>query len=151
MIIHQPSHDATSYASGINALVSALGDGWTVSWGLDGKVNNPTTAAAQAEIIAANLTSNPIVFSSGNEPDLWSRVTEAEWGTQWNVYYTDITDDLPSANFETPETATTSNMASYLGSLDLTTSTLTYVTTHYYYGGGGEGIRCDFDCIRPLS
>lgn len=77
-------------ASNLDTFLSALGNGWTLIYGLDLIANDTVTAATTAINLAAAVGVSNVVLQFGNEPSI-NGFTAAAYTTRWNSYYTAVT------------------------------------------------------------
>ena len=122
-------------ADDVAAFASAIGPGWTVDWGLDGKANNTSAAVTHAGyfISAFSRIPNALIFSFDNEPDLWKGYTGSSFQTVWNSYYSALTSAYPSIKYEGIEI--TCGNPSYSDHLAPGLSALQFYSCHKYFTG----------------
>lgn len=125
-------------ATGLAAYLAALGNGWTLIYGLDACDNNATNALTQAGYLITAMGAGNVVFQTGNEPP--SEVcgfTQNQWTTVFNAYYTSITGTYATAKFATPDVTNNSTVQSFTNGTTPGVSGSAYITSHWYpYGTG---------------
>jgi hypothetical protein len=119
-------------ATAAAAFVAALGNGWTIYYGLDAKANNSATAATQAGFIATAFGTANVVFQYGNEPISSGNYTEGTYPTMWNAYDSAVTTAVPGAKRAAWDDANVPGFLTTLGSLTPGVAGLTAVTQHFY-------------------
>lgn len=84
------------------AFIKALPTNWTVIYGINMSVNNPTNCAAEAAYAANALGSRLLGFEIGNEPDEYvnngiraTNYTYAQFRSQWQALAAAITNTVP--------------------------------------------------------
>ncbi len=125
-------------ATGIAQFLAALGNGWTMIYGLDACVNDSASALTQAGYLVTAMGVGNVVFQAGNEPPFEvCGFTQGQWTTVFNAYYSAIRAVYPTSKWAAPDVTNNSTVQSFVNGTTPGVSGLTYVSSHWYpYGIG---------------
>lgn len=124
-------------ANNLEAFRACLGAGWTLIYGLDAAINNPSTAATQAGYIA-NATGSKAIFQFGNEPVSSGNFTISSYQTMWNSYYTAVITAVPAAQLAAWDDWSFGSTQTVINGLTGGVAGLKYITNHWYNNPCGQ-------------
>ncbi|HTV41973.1 MAG TPA: glycosyl hydrolase family 79 C-terminal domain-containing protein [Candidatus Sulfotelmatobacter sp.] len=141
-----------SQVDAFTGFIKALPTNWSVIYGINMSVNNPTNCAAEAAYAANDLGSSLLGFEIGNEPDEYANngiratnFTFAQFLSQWQAMAAAITNTVPGwavTNGENGWTLTgpvsAYNTSGYTVPFAGDEAGVISMVTQHYYRGDGE-------------
>jgi hypothetical protein len=109
-----------------------MGAGWKLIYGLNLQINNSSTAATQAGLIATAMGGGAnVVFQFGNEA-IGNYVTKTQYETNWNAYYTAVLAAVTGLKVAATDSEDFGDTQVVIAALTPGVSGMTYVTQHWY-------------------
>lgn len=118
-------------ANDLKAFLTALGPGWSMTYGLDLGIDYPPTAVQMAGYVINAFGVGNVTFSIGNEPNIY--VSQPTYVSRWNTYYSALVSAYPGIRMVSAEaTLPLDNSQLFNAGLTLNESQLAFVTQHFY-------------------
>jgi hypothetical protein len=123
--------------------IKALPTNWSVIYGINFSVNNPTNCAAEAAYVANALGSRLLGFEIGNEPEAYpwngirpSNFTYSDFISQWRPLAAAVTNAVPGWTLTGPASGGNTNYTISFANDEAGVASLT--TQHYYRADGTQ-------------
>ena len=119
-------------ATNLATFMGCMGAGWKLIYGLNLQINNSSTAATQAGLIATAMGGGAnVVFQFGNEA-IGNYVTKTQYETNWNAYYTAVLAAVTGLKVAATDSEDFGDTQVVIAALTPGVSGMTYVTQHWY-------------------
>lgn len=115
------------------AFLTALGGGWSLIYGLNGAINDPSYAVTTSGYLI-NGVGQKVTFQVWNEPNLNAPGGERTWLATLNAYHDAVERQYGHVKWAAPDTSQFLD-ESWPGDTSIGWGGLEFLTTHYYWPG----------------